>query len=295
MALTHEQDTYFMDDPIVIRYQDETEPTPEHKHHFVEIVYMLGGKCVHTIDGVEYPVRHGDLLFINYKQTHSISKGTDKRFFNLLMKPEYIGKNLNQPENAFALLNLSEFEDFCKIVNEQQCVLSFSGRERDEIETLIFALKREYEESSPGSNLALQSGFNLLLIMIFRKMALPFEEKKQGITNEFLSYLQAHCSERITLEQAAERCFYAPSYFSRMFRQSTGMTFTQYLQLHRIEKACYLLEHTDARVSDIYMQVGYSDKTKFFRHFQQLKNLSPLQWRKKKQGTKQLRRNRSIK
>lgn len=279
MPLKNENNTWFMDEPVAIRFQKEDEKEiMSHKHRFVEFVYTLGGKCIHTIDGAEYPVCHGDLLLINYGQTHAVLKGK-KKFFNILLKPEYIDSNLNQPENAFALLNLSEFEDFCKIIDEGKCIISFSGREREEFEMLIYALKREYDNPTVGSQLAMRSVLNMLLIEIFRKMIPSTGFETNGITNELLGYLRLNCHERITLEQISKKCHYSPAYFSRIFHASTDMTFTEYMKKVRIEKACYLLENTDEAVGNICTQVGYSDKTKFFRHFRELKDMTPLQWR----------------
>jgi len=80
----------------------------------------------------------------------------------------------------------------------------------------------------------------------------------------------------------ARKCCYNPSYFSRMFKAYTGKTFTTYLRDVRIERALYLTENTNMKISDIYSEVGYSDKTKFFSHFKSVVGISPLKYRKSK-------------
>ena len=42
-----------------------------HTHEFIEIVYILSGTGKEWIDGKEYPVSDGSLMFINYGQTHA--------------------------------------------------------------------------------------------------------------------------------------------------------------------------------------------------------------------------------
>jgi len=67
-----------------------------------------------------------------------------------------------------------------------------------------------------------------------------------------------------------------------MFKIHTGVTFTEYLKKTRIEAACNLLMNTDLKVSDIYVKVGYTDKTKFHKHFQQITGMTPLAFKKSK-------------
>ncbi len=282
MAVIQDGSTYIMDADVSVMHSALGNSVEEHTHRFVEIVYILSGKCTHVIDGKKYPVSRGDLLFINYSSTHSISGNPDSEYYNILIKPEFISENLSAPENAFALLQLSDFEEFSKIVNKSNCVMSFSGTQRDKIETLIFSLEKEFFSQAPGWRLALKSGLNLLLIMIFRKMSLPMESSFNGISEELLEYIKTHSSETLTLEKLAKKCCYNPSYFSRLFKSYTGMSLTNYIKTARIEHACKLLEATDMKVTDVFFEVGYSDKTRFFRDFKQLKGISPKGYRASK-------------
>ena len=282
MAISYYENKYFITGMVEIRQQCLGKTVEKHCHDFVEIIYMLHGKCTHTINDAEYPVSHGDMLIVNYDQMHSILGNPEAEFINILMKPEYISSNLTQPENAFSLLDLAEFGDFSRIVDESNCVISFTGEARAALETLIFSMQKEVEEQPPGWQLALRSGMNMLLITIFRKMALPMRMAEGRIDNELLSYIRAHCNERMTLKKLSENYFYHPAYFSRLFKQYTNMTLTEFIKNARIEKACYLLEHTDKKINDIYPEVGYSDKTKFFHDFRTAMEMSPLDYRKSK-------------
>jgi YesN/AraC family two-component response regulator len=254
----------------------------EHTHKFVEMVYMLRGKCVHTIDGVDYPVGHGDLVIINYNQTHSIRGDVGGEYVNILIKPEYINKSLANKENAFELLNLSEFESFRKILDENQRKVRFAGEERNQIERIIRLIMDELNQKHPGYEIAERSQMNLLIIMIFRQMSFKFETRFDGISDKLLTYISANCAQRLTLSGVAQMCAYNSSYFSRIFKMHTGMNFTAYLRKIRIEKAENLLLSTDNRVLDIMYDVGYTDPTRFFEDFKTLNGMTPLKFRKSK-------------
>ena len=66
---------------------------------FVEFVYILKGSCVHVINGESYPVKRGDMVIINYNQSHSFFGSPGTEFIEILMKPEYINEALINQEN----------------------------------------------------------------------------------------------------------------------------------------------------------------------------------------------------
>ncbi len=283
--ITEKDNRYYMSDGAGIFYGTETPKSinkAPHTHEFVEIVYMLKGKCTHIIDGKEYFVRHGDMVIINYNQTHEIKGDSAASYINILIKPKYINQSLKNQENAFALLNLSEFNDFSKILDMSKCKITFSGDERDQAENVISIISREMAEKAPGYELAIHSQFNLLLIMIFRKMSLKLDGVVWGINDELLAYIKSHCHENFSLEDMAKMCSYNTSYFSRKFKEFAGVTFRTYLKNARLNKAIMLLETTDTKVSDIIEQVGYSDRTKFFSHFAAFTGMTPLKYRNSK-------------
>lgn len=283
MSVFEKNNKFFIsDNAYVFSVNTNSEGFPEHKHDFVEMVYMLKGKCVHIIDGKEYPVRRGDLVIINYHQTHSIKSSDETTYVNILMKPEYINKSLTNHENAFALLHLSEFEDFRKILDESKCKVSFEGEERSRIEESIDAIIKEIKEKAPGHELAVCSQLNILIIMIFRKMSLKLDVFFDGVSDRLLSYINQHCCEKLTLENVSGMCSYAPAYFCRIFKDFTGENFTSYIKKVRIKKAAELLVTTEINVTDIIYRVGYSDKTKFFSHFKAIMGMTPLKYRKSK-------------
>ena len=59
-------------------------------------MYMFSGKCVHSIDGVDYPAKKGDLLFINCNSEHNIKCNDFVNYADILIKPEYISSSLRK-------------------------------------------------------------------------------------------------------------------------------------------------------------------------------------------------------
>ena len=282
--LQYDGKKYYIDSSVMIEKIKSNECFQPHTHDFIELVYVRSGKCIHCINETEYPCGRGDMLLINYHQTHSITCGGPIEYVNILIKPEFIDEALRGSENAFALLQLSDFDALEQMVDESNCLVHFDAAERAWLEGHIDLLCDEQKRQDAGSALAIKSGLNMLLIKMFRKMSLPIRHFS-GINDELLGYIRDHLDLPLTLERLASRCGYNPSYFSRLFKHYTGRTLTEYLAACRMEYACRLLRDTDQSVERIIAQTGFSNRTKFFREFAAVTGMTPLSYRKKQKNT----------
>lgn len=95
-----------------------------------------------------------------------------------------------------------------------------------------------------------------------------------------ISYIQQHYMEPISLSDVANHFHFNPSYLSTLFSSHHGEGFSEYLNRVRVDKAAELLQTTDMAISDISVQVGYSDHSYFTKVFKKLKGISPSQFRK---------------
>ena len=280
MSIQYTNGKFHIDGLVSVDWNRAVKGFETHTHDFIELVYVLKGRCLHTVDGIDYPMTRGEMLLINYNSTHSFVCESEIEYVNILIKPEMVCNSLSGSENAFALLELEDYEAFRYIVHKDNCLIRFEGNERKDLEVLIHYLISECDAARPGSELALRSGFNMLLISVFRKMSLPIRGHCEGIDEKLLEYIKQHCTESLTLDKLANRCGYNPSYFSRLFKRTTGSTLTEYLSACRIEKACFLLSNTDLTVERIIGECGFSNRTKFFSEFTCRTGSTPLGYRK---------------
>ena len=93
-------------------------------------------------------------------------------------------------------------------------------------------------------------------------------------------YLYAHYHEDLSLDQIAEKFSFSKYYISRTFREVTGYTLREYLNLHRIRAAKQLLEETSFPVEEVASRVGYHSSVYFEKIFKKYMGLPPLQYRK---------------
>ena len=84
---------------------------------------------------------------------------------------------------------------------------------------------------------------------------------------------------RISLDEMANLVHMAPPSFSRWFRRTMQMTFTDYLNQVRIEECCRQLRFADKLITVIAKDCGFESFSSFNRQFRQRKGCTPREWR----------------
>lgn len=267
----------------VLRAYEEsrTEEISLHTHEFIEIVYVRSGKALETVDGNQYSVRPGDMLFINYGSTHAFVPDGEYSYVNICFSPETIGNSIITRQNAFALLCLTAFDDMrCEAEGGK---ISFFGREKKDVDMLIDAMLREYKEKETSWERVMESYLNVLITKMLRKTELSVDaDEPDRMWLELTEYIDGNPNADLSLPTLAKKCFYNPAYFSRVFKEKFGVSLVEYVNSKRVENAIRLLCDTDLAVDEIFTRVGFSDRSNFYRVFSKVTGSTPSDVRKNK-------------
>lgn len=93
------------------------------------------------------------------------------------------------------------------------------------------------------------------------------------------SFIKKHYQTDLTLGQVASAVHVSPSYLSKIFKNSTGQSFVQYLTKVRLEKAKQLLRNYALTVDQIADQVGFGSNSYFAAVFKKYEGMTPSQYR----------------
>ena len=245
----------------------------EHTHDFIEIVYVRSGRAVEHIDSEVYEVGRGDLIFINYGCTHKFVPIEDFSYTNICFRPEVLGDGIITPENAFALLQLTAFDELRR--DSDSGVVHFGAAEREELERLLLAMQEEYNGKAISRRIMLESYLNVLFVKILRKIAAGESTQAADgkVWRELSDYIDQNLGGELTLSALAGKCFYNPSYFSRAFKEKFGMPLTEYINRRKIEAAVALAADRSLSVEEIAARAGYSSKNALYRAFLKIKGV----------------------
>jgi len=98
--------------------------------------------------------------------------------------------------------------------------------------------------------------------------------------NAIVSRITDHLAEPLSAADLAQELDMTESRFSRFFRRATGNTFTDFVNLVRVNRACQLLMETDRYITHIAYDVGFNNVANFNRRFLEIKGLTPSEFRK---------------
>lgn len=103
--------------------------------------------------------------------------------------------------------------------------------------------------------------------------------KSNEIIKKAIRYISKNFSHALTLDDVAKHVHLNPAYFSTLFKQSTGSSFKEYLNMVRIEESKRLLANTDYSIIDISLATGFEDQSYFSKVFKKYTGLTPKQYR----------------
>lgn len=105
------------------------------------------------------------------------------------------------------------------------------------------------------------------------------KQLNEFLTGEILQYMSNHYATA-TLSSTAKEFNYHPNYFSTLFRKLMQCGFSEKLQQIRIERAALLLASTNLTIEEIRVEIGFEEKSYFYRLFREKYGTTPAVWRK---------------
>lgn len=106
------------------------------------------------------------------------------------------------------------------------------------------------------------------------------EKRYNAQVQEAIHYLDTHLHEPLTMRDIADHLHLNASYFSVLFKEQTGLTFSEYLTRRRVQRAKEMLTNTQLTIAEIAEQVGYQTAKYFVKVFRSIEDTSPGQYRK---------------
>jgi two-component system response regulator YesN len=103
--------------------------------------------------------------------------------------------------------------------------------------------------------------------------------KYKGIIKIAAEYVAEHYREDIKVEEVAGKVFITPNYFSKLFKEGAGQTFTEFLNDFRVTKAKVLLQDVRLKTSEVAERVGYNDYKYFNYNFKKYAGCTPKEYR----------------
>ena len=107
------------------------------------------------------------------------------------------------------------------------------------------------------------------------------EERSNDIIRDAMEYIRNNYSREISLDDVSRQVNISPYYFSKIFKEESGLNFIEYLTNIRIDKAKELLSETDMSIKEVCATCGYTDPNYFSRSFKKNVGVTPTEYKER--------------
>ncbi len=282
---THEQQSFDLN--MSVMYQGENDPvtlSPLHWHEFLEIILCVESGHTFTVDDKDIELNAGEILIMganiihgSFRPSQFVGKQYVIRFHpDMLMsiastpsKKKYADNFFNyaSPYSYHVIRNKSLYDDCLEITKK------------------LYKLNKEQQENS-----LLAHAYFLMMIHSFLKYD-ELYANTQHTSNKFTEtvsaikrtavYIQTHYREKISLEDMAKMSNISYSYYSQLFRDIMGKSFSDFLITVRLAAADDLIVNSTFSMKEIAEKVGLGPQSSFNHAYKKVRGYSPKEFKEK--------------
>ena len=233
------------------------------------LLYLEQGELSATLRDEEHILCSGQAIIFSpdtfYKIKNTFGNGSSIYYF-VSFTGRFAGTVLNS----------------CSIATEAVMDIGTGNGFTDNFERLF----RDFEEFSENRDIAL---FDFLAPSHLLKTIADLKKASNRVVHKYLSsnriqksveYIKRHYSLPLTVEEIAAKHHFSPSYFRKLFKESTGLSPLEYVTDLRIGHACQMLLGGTALVEEVAQRCGFMSISYFGKVFRKSTGLSPTQYRK---------------
>lgn len=227
-----------------------------HWHMEHELIACREGSAQVMLDDAMFNITQQQCIFCHSGRVHYISASPD----SLLLVCLFNEKMYDPITSPFALEN-PVFEDRYGILPK------------------LSEIRHELQNQPIFFECRTEAMIGEILVDVFRGE--PLRKAQWQFSDVITRYKQLlnHIDleyEHITYQNAVQFMNMSDAYFSRYFKRQAGMTFSQYLNVVRIEKAVQLLESAPTmKITDVMLRCGFNTIRSFNRVFREVTGFTP--------------------
>ena len=228
-----------------------------HFHRNLELIYVIDGAVNCTVNNAVYRLESGDFgLCLSY-DIHRYVPESDTVYWVLVFSEDHIRYLSNQLSGKMGQ--------------------GFRFRCKNAVENLV---KEQLINTAP-TTLSLKASLYAVMEQYLKDVALVSKSSKESRMVTLISdYIMQHHTQKLTLSDLANKLGYDYNYMSRYFHNTFNMSFSDFVNIYRMETAACFLEDTEESITSIAFKSGFQSVRAFNSYFKKSTGMSPSQYRK---------------
>jgi AraC-like DNA-binding protein len=227
-----------------------------HKFSSCDLTYVIQGNARYIINGTEYDVTAGDLLYL----------------------PENcIREGITYPDR---LMHCFSIAFHLRGINGEQIKLPFPIKSqiglKQDIISMFHTLFYDWLHKQAGYALKANGLFLLILHRFYELIVLNTNSSEGDFrVKKIIRHIMEHYAEKSSVKQMAQMTGLNACYFGTLFKKETGLSLNQYINQTRIKYAKNFLSSGEYKVEEVAAICGFSDTNHFYRYFKMIMGYPP--------------------
>ncbi|MDR0909872.1 MAG: AraC family transcriptional regulator [Spirochaetaceae bacterium] len=271
------------DFPFLLTDVPQYSGFPPHWHDCFEILYILKGRLLTSINEGMHEVEPGDIVLINAGTTHGFFQPSPGAVIRIVQF------DMSFFDNSFMELRGAIFDQ------EHISRRALEAKQENvkiyiHLQTVFNDMAREFRLQKAGWQIAVRARMDELMLVLLRDTPVISPEDRHNAAldaatvNPYMKQLQAflfgnYSNPDLSLDDAAERVQLSKFYFTRFFRKQAGMPFHVYLTAMRVNFAKHYLAESEMPIIDVAFDCGFGSLQTFNRVFKEQTEMTPSQYR----------------
>lgn len=258
-------DTGFQIEFVTMKYN-----TAPHWHREMEILYILNGSAVITMEGETYRLKPLDLIVIDTSVIHeAIYELPQTMGISIHISKSYLRRYVADIEWMRMVCCNEKL-----LPHQQEAYMTLCGYLKD-LTILYFEQKVSYPFRSSALILQVMAVLVDQFSVRVSESELPAGAEQINRVEQIFQYVEQHYKEPIELQDAADELGLNKEYFCRFFKKNTGMSFLQYISHVRLSHVYQDLLYYDGTVQEILERNGVYNYKLFYKQFKDTYHCTP--------------------
>lgn len=240
-----------------------------HFHDKHELYYLEKGQTKFFVDTEIFLLEAGDIIFVPANTLHR-TENLETDFYS----------------RSILYFNDSDIEEelmpFLEKLKTRR-LIKIQYKKMHYVEKLFSEIVIEEEKKNYGYEEMQKLYLKQLFIMVER-FCIENAENKTGssykLAENISKYIRENYNEDLCLAHLSSVFSMTPTYLSRFFKKSTGISLNEYINIVRITEAEKLLKNPDVTITQVAFACGFNDSNYFSSVFKKAKGITPKKFSK---------------
>ena len=253
----------------------------QHFHTFYELCVVLCPNTTHFLEGQPYELQTFDIMGIRPNVLHRTqypAGGPCKRLIIQFNLPRY-GSGLS-----------NEYEQLLELFHQKVPIFRFDTELQHRIYRKLNDIFLLAQKTDSMRNLIIHQKFIEFLTLLYlnQENNLYRNESEMTATEQKIyaitSYIHSHYAEDLSLNMLAQKFYISNYYLSHQFKDVTGFTLSDYIQMTRVRNVQAMLVGTQIPITEAAVRCGFNSFSQFNRIFRKHIGVAPSVYRKQNQS-----------